>query len=275
MTICIASICDAGLHIVVAADRMFTASDPVNLEFETEETKIEILAPSCIVLSSGNSSFATEVLEPTRQLIGGSLSPAVADVANHVLSEYTKARSQKVDELIVGPSLGPDYQDFLARGGNLPTYLQVQPQTYQQIVAFSQQYNMELDFIVAGIDSSGTFISRVTHPGTLVRLDKLGYDAIGSGALHALTKLYLGAQTIRRGLVETLYGVYEAKKSAEVAPGVGRVTDIGIISATGGLWLCEATVLAELDQLFAGASTRAVPDFTQLGDLYEQARIHV
>ncbi len=37
MTVCIAAICEDGKKIVVAADRMFTAGAPVNLEFETEE----------------------------------------------------------------------------------------------------------------------------------------------------------------------------------------------------------------------------------------------
>jgi len=33
VTICIAAVCDGGQSIVVAADRMFTAGPPVNLEF--------------------------------------------------------------------------------------------------------------------------------------------------------------------------------------------------------------------------------------------------
>jgi hypothetical protein len=39
MTVCIAAVCDGGRHIVVAADRMFTVTAPVNLEFETGEQR--------------------------------------------------------------------------------------------------------------------------------------------------------------------------------------------------------------------------------------------
>ena len=62
MTICIAAVCDGGQSIVVAADRMFTAGPPVNLEFETAEKKIESVSPSCVALLAGNSAFGTEIM---------------------------------------------------------------------------------------------------------------------------------------------------------------------------------------------------------------------
>lgn len=43
MTVCIAAVCESGSKIVVAADRMMTYRQPLNLEFETEEQKIEQL----------------------------------------------------------------------------------------------------------------------------------------------------------------------------------------------------------------------------------------
>ncbi len=58
MTVCIAAASDGGRCVVVAADRMFTVSAPVNLEFETGEQKIESLSPSCVALSAGNSAYA-------------------------------------------------------------------------------------------------------------------------------------------------------------------------------------------------------------------------
>ncbi|MDP2755308.1 MAG: hypothetical protein Q8P40_13095 [Nitrospirota bacterium] len=91
----------------------------------------------------------------------------------------------KIDETVISASLGVDYAKFLQRGGTLPNYLQVQAQTYQQIFMLSQQFNLTVEIIVAGIDTLGAHISVVIHPGTLISLNKLGYGAIGSGAIHS------------------------------------------------------------------------------------------
>ena len=61
MTICIAAICDGGKHIVVAADRMFTAPPPISVELRRDESKIEALAPACVALSAGSSAYAFEI----------------------------------------------------------------------------------------------------------------------------------------------------------------------------------------------------------------------
>src|SRR5712692_5502828 len=105
MTVCIAAVCEDGKKIVVAADRMFTAPPPLNLEFETEEQKIESLAPSCVVLMSGNSGYGTEVLIDTRRRMGGNQTPAIADVAQHSELAYRAVRAKKADEIQVMPSL--------------------------------------------------------------------------------------------------------------------------------------------------------------------------
>ena len=208
MTICIAAICESGKNVVACADRMFTAPAPLNLEFETEEQKVEQLAPRCPALKSGNSGYGTEVLNAVRQNLRGSQNPTIADVSESLKNQYASIRAHKADETIVLSALGSDFSAFLQKGGTLPSYLQLQPGIYQQLVMAMQQFNMNVEIIVAGIDQSGAHIYRVSHPGTAICLDKLGYDAIGSGGIHALTRLYLGAQTTHRSLIETLYAVW-------------------------------------------------------------------
>ncbi len=269
MTICIAAVCEDGKKIVVAADRMFTAPSPLNLEFETEEQKIESLAPSCVVLMSGNSAYGTEVLINIRGRLAGAQSPAIADVAQHAEWAYRAVRVKKADEIHVAPSLGQDFVAFQGRGGTLPQYLQPQPQVYQQLVMMLNQFNMNLELILTGIDNTQARIARVTHPGTLVWLDKLGYDAIGSGAIHALTRLNLSAQTRHRGLQETLYSVYDAKKAAEVAPGVGRETDMGIVGP-GSLVQCSSAIFGAIEAIHKENSKKLAPDLKGLGDAMEK-----
>jgi hypothetical protein len=229
MTVCIAAVCDGGRHIVVAADRMFTVSAPVNLEFETAEQKIEDLSPSCVALSAGNSAYAKEIINATVKELAGARNPLIENVAEAIKTSYIQIRANKVREQVILPMLGPDYIRHEQFNVSAPAYLAQQPQIYQQLIMQSANVNIGCDFLVAGIDAGGARVCYVGHPGTLVWLDKLGYGAIGSGAVHATTRLSLGAQTRDTPLASSVMAVYAAKKGSEVAPGVGNATDIAIV----------------------------------------------
>jgi hypothetical protein len=106
MTVCIAAVCESAKRIVIAADRMLTFPHPTNLEFETEEEKIEGLAPSCVALVSGNSGYATEILENSRNQLSGAVSPQIDRVLNIVKSQYISVRMAKIDDTIISAALG-------------------------------------------------------------------------------------------------------------------------------------------------------------------------
>jgi hypothetical protein len=101
-------------------------------------------------------------------------------------------------------------------------------------------------------------LTPVTHPGTAIWLDKLGYAATGSGAIHATMRLSLGAQTRQASLAETLYRVYEAKRASEVAPGVGQATDVAVIEQ-GKVSHCDINLLGKLKEAF-DTSQKEFPD---------------
>src|SRR5271170_5535103 len=229
MTICIAAICENGKHIVAAADRMVTIPPPLNLEFEPPLSKIEKVHSGCVALASGALPFADDIISGVRTALAAQ-APKIRDICEHFRIAYVNFRDQKFEEQVVSAQLGTDFKLFRARGGVLPAYLQVQPNTYQTIVIQSQQFNLNTDLLIAGIDDSGPFMGVVTHPGTFYSTNKLGYATIGSGATHASVSLNLGGQTSKLSLEETLFSVYGAKRAAEVAPGVGCETDMVIIS---------------------------------------------
>lgn len=267
MTVCIAATCESAKKIVVAADRMLTFQPPTSLEFETEENKIEELSPSCVAMASGNTGPATEIIQKTRKFFGGNTSPAIDSVFETVKKEYTLTRLTKIDENVVSAILGLDYQKFVNRGGTLPQYLQPQAQTYQQLSMAAQQFNLGVDLIVAGIDSHGTHIGVITHPGTFVPLDKLGYGSIGSGGIHATIYLSLHGQTSQKQLWDTLYDVFAAKKISEAAPGVGQATDIAVVEE-GRIVRCGEPVKEELERLFSETHERSRPEYDKLKDVY-------
>jgi|SRR5271157_1196978 len=268
MTICIAAICEDGNYIVVSADRMFTS--PLNVEFETDEKKIEVLSKSCVALAAGGSAQATEVLEPIRQKFSGKNDALVPEITVEVLNSYKYVRAMKVEENYLA-MLGNDFLEQRKKGTTLPMYLQSQQGMYQQIVGLSSQLNLNLDLLVSGIDSSGAHLEQITHPGTHFPLEKLGYAAVGSGGSHAVISLSLSGQTKHRELIATLQGVYDAKKAAEKAPGVGLTTDMAVIDKNG-IWDCPPELCAELEKVNSEVQKKASPDLKKVRETYENLR---
>lgn len=266
MTVCIAAICDGGRKIVVAADRMFTFQAPLNVEFETSEKKIEQVGTACVILSSGNGAYSAEIVRTAIGLLDGNPNPPISRAAEIIRDGFIQVRATKVKEQVLVPALGPDYLKFEAMNIPLPQYLQYQPAIFQQITVQMQMFNLGTDMIIAGIDPGGARVAYVGNPGTLAWLDKLGYSAIGSGGLHATTRLSLGSQTRESGLAETVYRVFEAKKAAEVAPGVGDETDLAIVE-TNRIQACGSEVLTKLQELVNHHRDSMAPDLAELAAL--------
>ncbi len=232
MTVCIAAICDSGKRVVAVADKMITYPPPVNIEFESVESKIELMTSSCLFMASGNVSFASDINAKVRGALGGNTTPSIDSLADSFKVEYQNVRSEKINDTIVSGTFGKDFEAFKSRGGTLPQYLQTQPTTYGQIILASNNFNLNLELIVCGIDTKGAHVFNIYHPGASTSLDKLGYSAIGSGANHALIRLSLLGQNTKLGLKSTLVNVLEAKYISELAPGVGKRTSVAIIDGT-------------------------------------------
>jgi hypothetical protein len=242
---------------------MFTFQAPQNLEFQTPEKKIEGIGVSCVVLSSGNSAYATEITRAAIQLLDSNPDPPILRAADVLRTAFAQVRAAKIREQVLVPMLGPDYIKFEAMGVPLPQYLQYQPAMFQQVAAQMQVFNLGTDMIIAGVDDSGAMVAYLGNPGTLAWLDKLGYVAVGSGGIHATTKLSLGSQTRDSTLSETLYRVYEAKMAAEVAPGVGPDTDVAVVER-GKIIMCRPDTLTKMEEILKASRERTTPDVAEL-----------
>lgn len=270
MTICISAACDNGQKLVIAADRMFTIGSPLNVEFEPPISKIETMTPTCLAMGSGNSLAAAEILKRARAKFANSPKQSVDIVARSVQEEYSILRNEVVEQQIVNPALGPDYAVFRSRGGTLPQYLQPQAQIYAQLFMQSGQYNLGVEIVVSGFDEAGSHIYVISHPGQLTSFDKIGYGITGSGATHASIKLALELQHPKSGLTDTLLSVYGAKLAAEVAPGVGKETEMYVVSPSDA-WPVP-TEMIEAFKNALEAEKRAKPDTKEIGVMYARLR---
>jgi hypothetical protein len=230
LTICIGTICDNGKACIVAADREITVPG-INLEFEHADKKIEDVVDGCVVMSSVDALLAAQIIEPTRNSLGSGGGHRVVKVAEKLRDTFIAVHLERAEHVFLTPR-GWTLKEFKDHGAT-----QIPAQTYLNID--NQFFGFGLgavDFLVAGIDPTGAHIFHVFYNGVaggdwLEWCDRLGYGTIGSGSSHAAISLALEGQQRRLSIPETLYNVYSAKRNSESAPGVGKATDMLILTA--------------------------------------------
>ena len=100
------------------------------------------------------------------------------------------------------------------------------------------------------MDADGAHIYLIMNPGTGECFDSIGYHAIGSGEPHATSSLIEdGYSCYSATLQEAMWGVFQAKRRAERAPGVGQAGDFAIIEP-GHVVRFSETTLASLQELY-------------------------
>ncbi len=124
------------------------------------------------------------------------------------------------------------------------------PELTFQIDQGIQQSMLRIQVVLAGVDLSGAHIYGVEDPGQVDCYDRLGYHAVGSGETHALLTLVARGHRLSNDTNLTAYLVYEAKKKAEVAPGVGRDTEMGIITEDGEVRMLSPAEIELLDRAY-------------------------
>jgi 20S proteasome alpha/beta subunit len=225
MTVGIGALCDNGKSAVIAADKMVTFGAPMNLLMEPPTfQKITKINERCALNFSGSVPDGEEIVAATLHQAGSLARSPTERVAGVVKSAYVNLKKKRVEETILAPLLSADFSQFQTLVAQSSS-----SQILQQVLGLISQHNMQLDLLVAGADDSGAHLFIESHPGLVAPADTMGFAAIGSGGLHAAIRLSLAQHTKASTLVDAVYGVYEAKKAAEVAPGVGKLTDMAFI----------------------------------------------
>src|SRR5438093_193522 len=85
--------------------------------------------------------------------------------------------------------------------------------------------------------------------GDALRGSQLIRNVIESGALQALQSMIGFGHMSGRSLHQTVFACYASKRRAEVAPGVGKDTDLAILS-NKGMFKADKTALDSLEELY-------------------------
>jgi hypothetical protein len=213
-------------------------------EFEHEVPKISKVAERAVALIAGDALRGSQLIQNVIE--SGVAPPLVRDVAQLTALKYAEMRDAQIEAEIFRPR-GLTRLQFCQ--GGAPALGQ-QPQIFFGIDNQVATFNFNVEVIVTGIDEHGGHIFYVGNPGqTLSNFHQIGYHAIGSGALQALQSLIGFGHMSGRSLHQTVFACYASKRRAEVAPGVGKDTDLAILSKDG-IFKADKQALDELEQIF-------------------------
>jgi hypothetical protein len=106
----------------------------------------------------------------------------------------------------------------------------------------------EVEALVIGSDGENVHLYTVDTRGISHCMNDVGFAAIGIGAWHAKSNLMQNAYVNTINFAPALAATFAAKRSADVAPGVGRHTDMWVIfrDAMIPLWTPVDTKLQEV-----------------------------
>jgi 20S proteasome alpha/beta subunit len=238
VTVCIAAICEEGSKVVVVSDKMLTAGD---LEFEHPGSKIIKLGASCVAMTAGSGLRHIELMKGVKKEVEKLAAAEIEQIAEKVKEEYQAVRLKRAEELYLRPR-GLKLQQY--HRGELPS-----PDITMTLDHQIRSYDFDLDIIVAGVDREGAHIFAIYNPGTFECFDAIGYHAIGSGLRHATFNLIERGHSHTAKLCEAMWAVFEGKKKAERAPGVGKESDFAVVE-NGAVWYFDKATTGALEGLY-------------------------
>lgn len=219
MTLCIAAICrhEKEGRLVLCSD-MKGGTWAAKTENEFKVMWVRARPPAWVGLVSGDISRAYRITAS----FCDSLDRIELNVKNVFEAMQSAGNSfrEKLANDIVSRNLSVSY-DYLRKNKEEFPEARVN-ETYAQI----KEIDSEVEMIVAGFVGTLPYIFVVERDCSVVQ--RTNFAAVGTGAYIAEQTLYQRHQNISFKVGKSLYHVYEAKRLAEIAEGVGRFTVLSI-----------------------------------------------
>ena len=144
------------------------------------------------------------------------------------INSYNALKAIRVKDFVLTP-LGLDLDTFISRQGEMKSEFVSDVHSRMLRADDELRKSFGLSTIITGVDEDGphfyTIIKSFDEDHTTCA-DALGFAAIGIGARHAESQFMMNGQNPFSNREETLLLTHMAKKRSEVAPGVGKETDM-------------------------------------------------
>jgi 20S proteasome alpha/beta subunit len=215
---------DFGVGAITVSDRMITAGD---IQYEPQQRKLARITDHIYLMVAGDYDLHSEAIKAVQE--EGQKNPTLKPFNVAVMYGYQiQAIQRRHAESIYLAPLGLNTDSFLAQQKDMSERF-VDTLTNQ----LQNHHDSEVQALVVGIENGQAHIYSVDHRGLVRSYDDVGFAAIGSGAWHAQSTLMQSGYVKTANLANALARVFSAKKSAEVAPGVGTATDVWLFLKGG------------------------------------------
>jgi hypothetical protein len=235
MTVCIGAIFrwnyaaagppDIGFAGIAMSDRMITAGD---VEYEPNQLKVALITQHVMLMIAGDYTTHSQALRPTLKQFVSSPNATPLEVARVYGSQIQSIQRKQAEDHILSP-LGLNSDTFLAQQKEMSDAF------VTTITAQLQDFRpADVEALIVGIEADGNGnIYIVDSRGSVTSYSDVGFAAIGIGAWHARSRMMQAGFTNQLNFYPALASVFAAKKASEVAPGVGKSTDIHLIFRNG------------------------------------------
>lgn len=135
-------------------------------------------------------------------------------------------------------------------------------ETWEKILEF----NLQTSILLIGFLNNEAAITEINERG-FMDYRQLNFHAIGSGATQSQNTLLFQKHSKKDSLDVTIYDVYKAKRNAEVSEGVGKETDLGVLTKRGHYIIPEKK-LDKLKKIYEDELSygRKHPDLKSIND---------
>lgn len=208
---------------ITASDRMITAAD---VQYEPQQQKAAFFGKS-IVLVAGDIGIHAQAIHDTEKEIRGRQLPP-HDIAQIYGRAMQLINRRQAENEILAP-LGLNTDTFHAQQKEFSV-------GFVELITSQLQNRrpVESEALVIGSDGEEAHIYQIDPYGNETCLDAVGFGAIGIGAWHAKSRLMqIGHTPNSRFWAQALAAIFAAKKNAEIAPGVGKHTDMHVVLKEG------------------------------------------
>jgi hypothetical protein len=230
MTVCVASLFHWnygtvaspvwGVAAIAASDRMITAFD---VEYEPAQLKFAFVTLRVCILIAGDYSIHSEAIQETMKQLRGTPEAHPLNVSLIYGRAIQAIKRRQAEDIYLAP-LGMNTDTFFAQQKDLSDSF------VDRLTTQLQEYRGEdVEALVVGSDGENAHIYQVNSKGVGSCLDDVGFGAIGMGAWHAKSRLMQNGYVNTTNFGTALALTFAAKKSAEIAPGVGTATDLRLV----------------------------------------------
>jgi hypothetical protein len=238
MTICIAAIGRGANNkelIVFATDHMI--SSPQIGQFEMSVEKYKKINDTTVAMLSGNPLIFDSLIANCEECEFDEMTERIRDNMHQIKND-----------MIQKEILDMYHIDFDYLRGVLNT--EMKNPFILKVFETISQFALKTNILLTGFKGDDAQIMEVNET-SIRNMKDMNFDAIGSGAVQAIYTLLFQRHSPVDPLSATIYNVYKAKRNAEISVGVGKETDMMVLSKAGVVEIGEGKIEV-LQQIYDG-----------------------